>query len=163
MARRNLHIASSVLIAGLLAAVPQVAHGQKVRISKLSDVAFGAISNLSTDVSQAQNLCAFTQSVTGNYLVTATGGGADSAFVLSSGSAQLAYEVQWASSANQANGIPLAVGVPLTGVPSAATQQTCNAGPASSASLIVILRASQLGAAQAGTYSGGLTLMIAPE
>ena len=163
MALRNPHIATSVLIAGFLAAAPQVAHAQKARISDLIDVAFGAISNLSTDVSRAQSLCAFTQSASGNYLVTATGSGPASAFALASGLAQLAYEVQWASSSNQTTGIPLTAGVPLTGVPSAATQQTCTAGPASSATLIVILRASQLGAAQAGTYSGALTLMIAPE
>ena len=163
MARRYLHIATSVLIAGLLGTAPQVAIGQKARISGLSDVAFGSISNLSTDITQAQNLCAFTQSVTGNYLVTAAGSGAGSAFALASGPAQLAYEVQWASTPNQLSGNPLTTGVPLTGVPSSATQQTCNAGPTSSASLIVILRASQLGAAQAGSYSGALTLMITPE
>lgn len=163
MARRDPRIATSFLIAGFLAATPPVAFAQKARISDLSDIAFGSVSNLSTDVSLAQSLCAFTQSASGNYLVTATGSGPASAFALASGPAQLAYEVQWASSPNQTTGIPLTAGVPLTGVPSAATQQTCNAGPASSASLIVILRASQLGAAQAGTYSGALTLMIAPE
>lgn len=161
MTCRDHRFATSVLILGLLAAVPQVAIAQRARITDLSDVAFGAISNLSADVSLARSLCAY--STNGNYRVSATGSGPASTFALSSGSALLAYEVQWASSANQTTGIPLSAGVPLTGLASAATHQACNAGPASSASLIVILRASQLGAAQAGTYSGALTLMISPE
>lgn len=155
--------ATSILTAGLLAAFPQTALAQKARISNISDVTFGTVTNLSSDVKAAQNLCAFTQSATSNYSVTATGGGGGGAFTLAAGSPQLAYEVEWAASPNQTTGIALSAGVALTGLKSSATQQTCNAGPQSSASLIVIIRASQLGAALAGSYSGALTLMIAPE
>ena len=163
MARRDLFSVTSILAAGLLAACPQTALAQKARVSDLSDVNFGTVTNLSSDVRAAQNVCAFTQSATGNYLITATGAGAGGAYAIVSGSAQLAYEVEWASSPNQTTGIALAAGVALTGLNSSATQQVCNAGPPSSASLIVIIRASQLGAALAGSYSGALTLMIAPE
>ena len=148
----------------MLAAFPQTALAQKARISDLSDVAFGTVTNLSSDVRAAQNLCAFTQSATSNYRVTATGGGGGGgAFTMTAGSSQLAYEVEWASSPNQTNGIALSTGVALSGLNSSATQQTCNAGPPTSASLFVIFRASQLGAALAGSYSGALNLMIAPE
>lgn len=163
MAPRYLFSATSILTAALLAAFPQTALAQKARISDLSDVTFGTVTNLSSDVRVAQNLCAFTQSATSNYLVTATGGGAGGAFAMVAGSAQLAYEVEWASSPNQTTGIALSAGIALTGLNSSATQQTCNAGSPSSASLIVIIRASQLGAALAGSYSGALSLMIAPE
>ncbi len=163
MARRDLFSVTSILTAGLLAAFPQTALAQKARISNLSDVTFGTVTNLSSDVRAAQNLCAFTQSATSNYRVTATGGGGGGAFTMTAGSSQLAYEVEWASSPNQTNGIALSTGVALSGINSSATQQTCNAGPPTSASLIVIIRASQLGAALAGSYSGALNLMIAPE
>jgi hypothetical protein len=46
---------------------------------------------------------------------------------------------------------------------STATQQTCNSGPATSASLVVILRTAALSSAAAGSYSGSLTLVIGPE
>ena len=53
--------------------------------------------------------------------------------------------------------------VPLTGQISSATQQTCNNGPANSASLVVIVRSAALSSAAAGSYSGTLTLVIGPE
>jgi hypothetical protein len=46
---------------------------------------------------------------------------------------------------------------------SQAKQQTCNSGPATSASLIVIIRSAALTSADAGFYSGDLTLVIGPE
>jgi hypothetical protein len=53
--------------------------------------------------------------------------------------------------------------VPLTGQVSSATQQTCTNGPATSASLVVILRSAALAGATAGTYTGTVTLVVGPE
>ena len=136
---------------------------QKARLGDLNDIAFGAISNLSADVAQAQSVCAFSQSATNGYNVSATGSGPGGAFTLSAGAAQLDYDVQWAAAPAQTSGTALAPGGVLSGLTSTASQQTCNSGPASSASLIVILRAAQLGAATAGSYTGTLSLTIAPE
>jgi len=163
MTGRTLLRATRLLGAVLLLAGAPPALAQKARIGNLSDVAFGAISNLSTDAVQAQSVCAYTQSATGRYMVTATGSGAGGAFELTSGTAPLAYEVEWAASAGQSSGAALAPGVPLTGVSSAASQQTCNSGPPASASLVVVLRAAALGSAGAGSYSGTLSVLIAPE
>jgi hypothetical protein len=163
MASKGLLVLTRATCSAAIALASPQAMAQKARLSDLSDIAFGAISNLSVDVSQAQSVCAFTQSATSGYNVIATGSGSGGAFTLSAGTNQLAYDVQWASASAQSSGISLASGVPLSGLTSAATQQTCNSGPASSASLIVILRAAQLGAATAGSYSGTLSLMIAPE
>jgi hypothetical protein len=59
--------------------------------------------------------------------------------------------------------VQLSPNVPLTGQTSTATQQTCNSGPATSASLIVVLRSTALSSATAGTYNGAVTLLVGPE
>lgn len=160
----------SMLRAGLwvglllvLAVEPQAASAQRVRITNIADVSFGLISNLQADSRQSQNLCVFSQGTGGAYSISASGSGAGSSFALSSGSDSLAYEVEWSPQSGQATGTSLAPGVPLTGQTSAATQQTCNSGPATSASLTIVLRASQLSQARQGSYSGSLTLLVAPE
>lgn len=163
-ARRTMLRAS--LWAGLLlvlAVQPRAASAQKVRITNITDVSFGLISNLQADSRQSQNLCMFSQSTDGAYSISASGSGAGSSFTLSSGSDSLAYEVEWSSQSGQTIGTSLAPGVPLTGQTSAATQQTCNSGPATSASLTIVLRASQLSQARQGSYSGSLTLLVAAE
>ncbi|MFC4296151.1 hypothetical protein ACFO0A_13910 [Novosphingobium tardum] len=140
---------------------PAPASAQKVRITGLADLAFGSINNFSADASIAQDVCVYSQA--SGYLVTATGAGPGGAFELASGSLRLPVEVQWSDSPGQTIGTALSPGVPLAGPSSAATQQTCNAGPLTSASLIVLLRAAALGAATSGSYSGTLTLIIAPN
>jgi hypothetical protein len=46
---------------------------------------------------------------------------------------------------------------------STASHQTCSTGPASSASLIILLRSAALSSARAGSYNGTLTLVVGPE
>jgi hypothetical protein len=95
--------------------------------------------------------------------VTAIGTGPGGSFELSSGSLSLPFEVQWSSSAGQSSGAQVSPNVPLTGQVTTATQQTCSSGPATSASLIVVLRSSALSSAMAGTYNGSITLLVGPE
>lgn len=142
---------------------PASAQSNNVRITQLSDVAFGSIGNLGVDAFQTQSVCVYAQTATRGYQVTATGSAAGSAFALSSGASQLAYEVQWSPSPGQSSGIQLSPSITLTGLTSSATQQTCNSGPPTSASLIVVLRSTALSSAGAGSYSGTLTLLIGPE
>lgn len=137
--------------------------GNNVRITGLSDVAFGTVANLASDSLNSQNICVFSNSQTNGYYVQATGSGAGGAFTLASGGNALAYEVQWNQASGQSAGAQLSPNVALTGQVSSATQPSCNSGPSSSASLIIILRSAQLSAATAGTYSGTLTLLVAPE
>jgi hypothetical protein len=145
------------------AASPAVAASNKVRITGLSDVNFGNVSNLSADAVQSQSMCLFSDTVTSGYNVTASGSGLGGAFELASGSQRMAYEVQWNGSANRTSGSQLLPNVPLIGQTSAATQQTCNNGPATNASLIILLRSAALSQAMAGSYSGTLTLLVGPE
>lgn len=143
--------------------LPQQAWGQKVRVTNLSDVNFGLISNLQADARRSQNVCLFSNSTGGRYSITATGSGAGSSFALNDGANLLPYEVEWSDQSGQTNGTSLVPTVTATGRVTAASQQTCNSGPATSASLIVVLRASSLAQAREGDYSGSLTLLVAAE
>ena len=49
------------------------------------------------------------------------------------------------------------------GLQSTASQQTCNSGPSTSASLTVVIRSATLTSAMAGSYIGTLQITIAPE
>lgn len=146
----------------LLAGSPAHAVSNKVRITNLSDVAFGTIANLGVDAVRSQSVCVYSATATAGYNVTATGSGTGGAFELA-GPGPMAFDVQWSGSAGQSSGIQLTPNVPLTGQVTSATQQACGNGPATSASLIVILRSSALSSAGAGTYNGTLTLLIGPE
>lgn len=160
--RRRMFMAGATLALALPAWSPLLA-GSNVRITGLSDVAFGTVANLSTDWTLSQNICVYSNTATSGYHVQATGSGSGGAFTLASGSNALAYEVEWNPVSGQSTGTTLSPNVALTGQVSSATQQSCNSGPATSASLIVILRAAQLSAATAGSYSGTLTLLVGPE
>jgi hypothetical protein len=143
--------------------LPQQTLAQKVRVTNLSDVNFGLISNFQADARRSQNICLFSNSTGGRYSITATGSGPSSSFALNDGSNSLPYEVEWSDQSGETSGTSLVPTVTATGKVSAATQQACNSGPATSASLIVVLRASSLTQAREGNYSGSLTLLVAAE
>jgi hypothetical protein len=144
-----------------LIGAPAGAQSNNVRITGLADVAFGSLTG--GDVTRAQNVCAFSSTSTKGYRVTASGSGASGAFTLANGAHTLAYEVQWNKLSGQTAGTGLSPNVALTGQTSTATQQQCNSGPATSASLILIVRGTSAAAASGGNYSGTLTLVLGPE
>lgn len=156
-------VSALILFIALLAPQGALAASNKVRITALSDVAFGSIANLGADAVRSESVCLFSDTSTNGYSITATGTGPGGTFQLASGASALAYDVQWSSSAGQSSGVQLAPNVPLTGQVSSATQQTCNTGGTSSASLVLILRSSSLSSATAGSYSGTLTLIVGAE
>jgi hypothetical protein len=147
--------------AAALAAAPSAHAADKVRITGLSDVAFGLIAGTG-DRSISQSVCAFSDSSTRRYSVVATGSGSGGAFELS-GAAPLPYEVLWADSPGQTGGSSLIAGTAVSGFTSTASHQFCNSGPPASASLTIVIRAAELASARSGAYSGTLQLMIAPE
>lgn len=147
----------------LLFASPATAASDNVRITNLGDVAFGTVADLATDAIRSQSLCVYANTPTRGYNVRAVGSGPGGAFALSSGAASMPFDVQWSSSPGQGSGVQLSPNVALSGQVSSATQQTCNAGPAASASLVVILRTAALSSAPAGSYGGSLTLVIGAE
>lgn len=147
----------------LLCAIPcpALAKNKDSRITKLTDVNFGTIGNLGIDAVQSQSVCVFVQGPMKPYTVTASGTGSGAAFTLASGARTLAYDVQWNGATGQMSGTQLTPNVPASGFNATATNETCATGPASDASLIVILRAAALSSATAGAYSGTLTLVVA--
>lgn len=159
--RPRLVLAIFALVAA--ATNPAPASAEKARITNLSDVDFGLLSNLQADARRSQNICVFSNSTGGRYSIIATGSGSGSSFALSNGSSSLDYEVEWSDQSGQTAGTSLSPNVAATGRASSASHQSCNSGPATSASLIVVLRASALSQAREGNYSGSLTLLVAAE
>jgi hypothetical protein len=149
-------------LAGQAILATPVCAAEKARITGLSDVSFGSVA-VTVDRTASQSVCAYSSSNNGAYWVSAQGSGSGGAFTLASGAAQLPYEVYWADSPGQTGGQQLAAGSTATGFVSIATHQFCNSGPATSASLTVVLRAAVLGSATAGDYSGTLEITLGPE
>lgn len=155
--------AASIALLIALCAPLAPALAQSARVSGLSDVNLGLISNFEADHRRSEEICVFSEGTGGAYGVAATGSGPGAAFVLSSGADTLPFEVEWSSAEGQSTGTRLTPGAPLTGQSSTAGNEYCNAGPPASASLTIILRAADLLQAREGSYSGSLTLLIVPE
>jgi hypothetical protein len=137
-----------------------------VRITGLSDVPFGTISNFAVDSVQSQSVCIYAKGTADGYRVTAIGSGSGGAYDLSSGSNTLPYEVQWSDTTGQSSGSQLLANQPLAGLHTGegpGAKDDCSKGPPTTASLIIILRSAALGAAASGTYGGTLTLLVAPD
>lgn len=165
---RRLHpaiakLALGILLAGIFFVPSGPAEAQRVRLTKLADVTLGAVSTTTSDISSAQSVCAYVQSLSGHYNVRATGSGTGGAFTLAGSGTPMPYEVQWSGSANQSSGIALVPGQALTGLTAVTVDETCSLLVTSSASLVVMLRAAALSQATAGSYAGTLTLIIAAE
>ncbi|WP_156457495.1 hypothetical protein [Altererythrobacter sp. Root672] len=130
----------------------------------LTDVNFGSLST-ATDQTIRQNVCAYSrQGFTAlSYGVRATGNGTGGAFTLANGTRRLAYEVQWADAVNQTTGTQLTANVLSPGYDNSAFFQNCNFQTTGTATLIVIIRATQAAAATAGNYTGTLQITIVPE
>jgi len=134
----------------------------RVQISGLTDVAFGTV-DPTVAAANAENVCVWSNTSCRGYTVTASGSGASSAFTLTDGTNTLPYSVEWAGSSGQASGTALVSGSALGSLTSAATNPTCSAGPTASASMIVKMTAANLQAAVASSYTGTLTLVVAPQ
>jgi hypothetical protein len=135
----------------------------RVQIGGLNDVTIASI-DPNTPETHAQDVCVWSNTAGKKYNIRATGSGISSAFTIGSGSLDpVNYTVEWAQSVGQNGGTSLASGTTLTGQASTATNPTCASG-GESASLIVKMDTTNLQNMQAGaTYTGVLTLLVAPE
>ena len=135
----------------------------RVQLTGLSDVSF-TNQDPTVAAANAQNICVWSNTSTKGYNVTATGDGSSNAFTLANGSLTVPYSVEWSDSSGQSSGTGLATGTALTGLTSTATNPTCSSGASSTASLIVKISTANLQTMQAATsYTGTLTLVVAPE
>ena len=147
----------------IVCAIVSPAQAQLVQLTELTDISFGTVVSVTSDVSQSQTVCAYSSALFSSYSVRATGSGASGAFTLSAGGSTLAYEVQWNSAPNQASGTQLVAGLAQSGFVSQGVLAGCTLGLSRSGSLTVILRSAALSVAQAGHYAGTLTVMISPN
>ena len=135
----------------------------RVQLSGLTDVSF-ANQDPATAAASPQNVCVWSNTSTKGYNVTASGSGTASAFTLANGALTVPYSVEWAQTSGQSSGTALTTGAALTGLKSTATNALCASGPSSTASLIVKMSTASLQTMQAATtYTGTLTLVVAPE
>jgi hypothetical protein len=135
----------------------------RVQLSGLSDVNF-TNQDPATAALSAQNVCVWSNTSTKGYNVTASGSGTASAFTLANGALTVPYSVEWSQTSGQTSGTALGVSTALTGQKSTATNALCASGPSSTASLIVKMSTASLQSMQAATtYTGTLTLVVAPE
>jgi hypothetical protein len=153
----------ATLLANMLASAPAFAQSNKVRISDLTDVAYGTINSLQTDNRRAQNICVSANSIDGLYTVTASGTGPGGALELSSGASSLRYSVEWSPTSGQTTGSDLIANTPLVGQTSPEKQQDCKSRGLQTASLVVVLRGAELSKALQGAYQGTLTILIAAQ
>lgn len=160
--RYGIILTLSVTFAALASPHGAVRAQDKARISGLTDANFGMVAGLG-DRSISQSLCAYTSSKTQTYSVTAAGSGTNGSFNLSAGAAELQYDVLWADAANLSSGSSLSPNFRASGFVSPVTNPGCNGRPPTSASLTIVLRDAVLRNARAGSYSGTLQVMIAPE
>lgn len=135
---------------------------QQVRITRLTDVAFGQL-NTFNDVSLAQTVSVCSSASGGGYTVRASGSGAGGAFTLASGANTLPYQVQWAGSPGQTSGTALQANVTSPEFTSAANALVCYFLQSNTATLIVRLAGTDTVNARAGSYNGTLTILISPS
>lgn len=135
----------------------------QIQISGLSDVSF-LNQDPSAPASSNQDICVWSNTNNGGYNITAKGSGASNAFTLANGALTVPYSVEWATSSGQTSGTALTALTNKTGLTSSATSPDCSTGASASASLIVKMTAANLQSMRAATtYTGTLTLTVAPE
>lgn len=135
----------------------------RARLSGLTNVTFANV-NSASNARNAQNVCAWSNTPTRGYRITASGSGTGNAFTLSAGMLKVPYTVQWNGTSGRTTGSALNAGTQSGGFVSAATHQQCASGPSASASLIITISAANLQTMQpAVTYTGALTLLMTPQ
>lgn len=161
---RSMGVSAFAMLATLVCGYsPATAQSHKVRVSDLTDIVYGTINNLQADSRRSQSICVSASATDGLYSVTATGTGPGGALELSSGAFSLPYSVEWSTAPSQSFGASLVANEALVGQSTPEKQQDCKSRGLQTASLIVILRGAELGAAIQGSYSGTLTILIAAQ
>lgn len=132
-----------------------------VQISGLTDLSFTTLDGLAS-AQAAENVCVWSNTATKAYKITATGNGASNAFTLGNGSnAAIPYSVSWANTTGATSGTSLVSGTASSSFTSAALLPACGGG-ASSTLLVGITAANQNTMVSDLSYTGTLTLLVAP-
>jgi hypothetical protein len=153
-----LKIVAAVLAVGSYAAP---ATAQLVRLSDLKDLNFANLVP-GRDAVVVEDVCIFSNAVGGAYRISVSGSAQGNSFILQGPGTALPIVLMWSARAGDRTGMAVHPGETRTGLHSAASDEACGSG--ASASLIVQIRAADLGHAMGGAlYSGTITLMVGPE
>lgn len=128
-----------------------------VLISSLDDVDLGVWDGQSAMAGADPN-CVW--STTGGYNITGIGSGTNGAFTITNGNDELTYTATWEDSSNK-KAKKLKVNKALTGRLTDADTQDCNG--TTNATIAIDINKGRLNSANAGLYTGTLTLIVAVE
>ena len=134
----------------------------EVRISNLRDFTLGSWSG-SGDLYDNDDICIYNSGGTG-YRITATGSGSGQAFTLSTTGGAVEYEVRFKDQAGSGGSyVQLTSGTQVSSFSGASSSSDCNSGVDLNANIKITVTATALGSAVPGSYSGTLTIVLAPN
>lgn len=136
------------------------AAAQQVIINRIDDLPFGTWSGAG-QMQQTMLHCVGSTTLGNGFNVRATGSGTGGAFTIASGVGSLAYTVEYRSP-TAGSFQTLTAGITRSGF-SGTTTLNCILFSTEPAAVRVTFSAANLAAARAGSYSGTLTLTVAPE
>lgn len=133
-----------------------------VRVTGMADFSFGNYGGSGT-ATLDDNICIYTNNPTGQYVVTATGDGAGSAFTVDDNNSHvIAYTVRFNDQTGTSGNVALTTNVASATQSGAnTTSQTCAGG--NTANIEISITQSALMSVPAATYSGVLTLVVEPN
>ncbi|MGV6817014.1 MAG: hypothetical protein ACWA44_07050 [Thiotrichales bacterium] len=131
--------------------------GDQVRISNLQDIS-GTFDGVN-DIAGQSAACVY-RNGTGNYSITATGSGANGAFEITDGVNSVPFAVSYNDGSGDQS---FASGVQLAGMTGADIMSPTCANTGDNGTISVVVGAADLAAVPGSTYSGSVTLLVAPE
>jgi hypothetical protein len=129
----------------------------EVRISNLSDINLGVFGG--ADAIGSTDACVY-RNGTGAYRITAAGSGAGGAFSLTDGTNTVAYSVAFDDGTGA---IGMGASTPMIGRTGADPASATCATTGNNATVTTTVAAVDAASLPAGTYTGTLTLLVAPE
>lgn len=129
----------------------------EVRISNLSDINLGVFAG--ADAVGSTDACVY-RNGTGAYRITATGSGAGGAFALTDGTNSVAYTVDYDDGTGA---VAMGAAAPMIGRTGADPSSATCATTGNNATVTTTVAAATAASLPAGTYTGTLTLLVAPE
>ncbi len=129
----------------------------EVRISNLADINLGVFGG--ADAVGSTDACVY-RNGTGAYRITASGSGAAGAFTLTDGTNTVGYSVNYDDGTGA---LAMASATPMIGRTGADPSSATCATTGNNATVTTTVAAADGAALPAGTYTGTLTLLVAPE
>jgi hypothetical protein len=134
---------------------------EMVQVTDIQDPLLSTTYGTSGDLDANDDVCVWTNDTGDEYKVTATGSGTASAFTITDGTETIAYSVYWNDETGITGRTTLTTNVQTTAAQTGATNTyPCTVN---NANLSVNIAQNAILSAQAGTYTGTLTVVLAPN